>query len=467
MPDSDNPTLRYEPVGIWEGFDGFEYLVDDGGSPPDGGPSEIAEVSIIVATGPQVVYSIPMDTDPGWSSEGDWAFGQPTGSGGDPNSGATGDFVVGYNLNGQYPNSMPEYSTTTGSFDCTDLTETTLRFQRWLGVESSSYDHAKIQISVNGGAFATIWDHQGGSLQDTSWNEVEYNISDLADGQPDVRVRWVMGTTDGSITYSGWNIDDVEIFAVIPNDVVVGDLNGDGLVNGADIGLFLISWGECPGCPADLNGDGWVDGLDFGILLAAWTGDGGYVPSHDGSIMDVADPTEIDGGDVETRLVNSDRLAPREHGGVVIAPTGYLQLEGAELEIELDGSLPVVDHDMLLVLGEAELAGRLELLLREAAPEKGVYIVLLADTIIGDFDDVSVLGNAGSGTFVCTTDRAVLVRFGSVGSNDFEIEPPLSSEVLGMLEAIDTQDPAWDLDQSGVIDHADLYSLLEGLNCPK
>ena len=311
------------------------------------------------------------------------------------------------------------------------------------------------------------WDHQGGSLQDTSWNEVEYNISDLADGQPDVRVRWVMGTTDGSITYSGWNIDDVEIFAVIPNDVVVGDLNGDGLVNGADIGLFLISWGECPGCPADLNGDGWVDGLDFGILLAAWTGDGGYAPSHDGSIMDVADPTEIDGGDVETRLVNSDRLAPREHGGVVIAPTGYLQLEGAELEIELDGSIPVVDHDMLLVLGEAELSGRLELLLREAAPEKDVYIVLLADTIIGDFDDVSVLGNAGPGTFVCTTDRAVLVRFGSVGSNDFEIEPPLSSEVLGMLEAIDTQDPAWDLDQSGVIDHADLYSLLEGLNCPK
>ncbi|MFZ9916226.1 MAG: hypothetical protein ACO3IB_12965, partial [Phycisphaerales bacterium] len=37
------------------------------------------------------------------------------------------------------------------------------------------------------------------------------------------------------------------------------DLNGDGLVNGADLSILLSAWGPCPGsCPADLNDDGSV-----------------------------------------------------------------------------------------------------------------------------------------------------------------------------------------------------------------
>ncbi|MCA9285985.1 MAG: PQQ-dependent sugar dehydrogenase [Phycisphaerales bacterium] len=50
------------------------------------------------------------------------------------------------------------------------------------------------------------------------------------------------------------------------------DLDGDGLVNGADLGLLLGAWGKClPPCAADLNGDGTVDGADLGELLAAWS----------------------------------------------------------------------------------------------------------------------------------------------------------------------------------------------------
>ncbi|MCH2160455.1 MAG: hypothetical protein MK085_01140 [Phycisphaerales bacterium] len=49
------------------------------------------------------------------------------------------------------------------------------------------------------------------------------------------------------------------------------DINGDGLVNGADLGLLLSSWGPCPPpCPADINGDGAVNGADLGLLLASW-----------------------------------------------------------------------------------------------------------------------------------------------------------------------------------------------------
>ena len=49
-----------------------------------------------------------------------------------------------------------------------------------------------------------------------------------------------------------------------------GDLDGDGQVNGADLGLMLANWGESGA--GDLNGDGLVDGADLGALLAAWTG---------------------------------------------------------------------------------------------------------------------------------------------------------------------------------------------------
>ncbi len=64
--------------------------------------------------------------------------------------------------------------------------------------------------------------------------------------------------------------------AITPNPFrIVGtanpaDLNGDGVVDGADLNLLLNAWGSCPDCPADLNGDGVVDGADLGLLLSAW-----------------------------------------------------------------------------------------------------------------------------------------------------------------------------------------------------
>jgi hypothetical protein len=50
----------------------------------------------------------------------------------------------------------------------------------------------------------------------------------------------------------------------------VGDLDGDCLVNGSDLGLLLLDFGG-PGL-GDLDGSGLVDGADLGILLLNWTG---------------------------------------------------------------------------------------------------------------------------------------------------------------------------------------------------
>jgi hypothetical protein len=49
------------------------------------------------------------------------------------------------------------------------------------------------------------------------------------------------------------------------------DLNRDGVVNGADLGLLLSAWGVMGNdVVGDLNGDGVVDGADLGALISAW-----------------------------------------------------------------------------------------------------------------------------------------------------------------------------------------------------
>ena len=49
-----------------------------------------------------------------------------------------------------------------------------------------------------------------------------------------------------------------------------GDFNGDGQVDGADIGSLVAAWGSCADCAEDLNGDGQVDGADVGLFVSLW-----------------------------------------------------------------------------------------------------------------------------------------------------------------------------------------------------
>lgn len=183
----------------------------------DGNGDTVRPASLQVGV-PQVVYAWNLDTDPGWAREGLWAWGQPTGQGGqygnpDPSSGYTGPNVLGYNLNGDYENNLPERALTTAAIDCSDLQAVSLRFRRWLGVEQPLYDKASIRVSTDGLAWTTIWQNPA-EIADNSWQLVEYDLSTHADGQPAVYLRWVMGPTDGSWRYCGWNIDDIEILGL-------------------------------------------------------------------------------------------------------------------------------------------------------------------------------------------------------------------------------------------------------------
>ena len=47
------------------------------------------------------------------------------------------------------------------------------------------------------------------------------------------------------------------------------DLNGDGVVDGADLSILLGEWNQASE-DGDLNSDGIVDGADLTILLGNW-----------------------------------------------------------------------------------------------------------------------------------------------------------------------------------------------------
>ena len=96
------------------------------------------------------------------------------------------------------------------------------------------------------------------------------------------RIAWNPGTERVTVTFSDGVSGCVPSGALMRIDAdstdceptdVPGDLDGDGVVGGADLGLLIVGWGVCgrPDCPGDLNGDGRIDGADLGLLFGYWT----------------------------------------------------------------------------------------------------------------------------------------------------------------------------------------------------
>jgi hypothetical protein len=269
--------VEYDPDAWHLGPDFFTFMANDGGEPPEGGDSNEAVIALqVTPPDSELAYSFTLDSDPGWSTEGQWAFGQPTGGGthnGDPLSGYTGYNVYGYNLGGDYSNNMPQYHLTTTAIDCSNLLLVELRFWRWLGVERNPYDHASLQVSADGSSWTTLWENPSTTIADAEWTQVIFDISDIADREPAVYIRWTMGTSDGSTTYPGWNLDDIELWGVITTPLCPGDLDGDGDVDLADLSQLLAHYGVTSGASyedGDLDGDEDVDLSDLSALLAVY-----------------------------------------------------------------------------------------------------------------------------------------------------------------------------------------------------
>ena len=54
---------------------------------------------------------------------------------------------------------------------------------------------------------------------------------------------------------------------------IIGDIDGNGVVDGIDLGLMLEAWGPVSqGHVADLDGNHRVDASELGTLFSRWTG---------------------------------------------------------------------------------------------------------------------------------------------------------------------------------------------------
>ncbi len=296
---STDGGMNYEVIATQEPHDGdYQWIVPDVVSMHclvrvvvhDADLNQAEDVSdaefAIISGGPELVHEFNMDQDPGWSTQGLWAWGQPTGGGGqhgepDPTGGYTGANVYGYNLSGDYESGLPERHLTTAPIDCTGMFGLQLAFRRWLGVEQPSYDHAYVRVSNNGTDWVTIWENTG-EVADESWSLQEFDVSSVADNQATVYLRWTMGTTDSIWQYCGWNIDDVELWAIIP--YVSGDFDGD---SDADLDDYAV-FADCLAGPdvttppddcdpddfatADFDGDEDVDMADIQAFCDVFTG---------------------------------------------------------------------------------------------------------------------------------------------------------------------------------------------------
>lgn len=179
---------------------------------------------------PPSMHSFFLDSDPGWTRTGQWAFGTPHGKGGtqgnpDPAAAATGSNVFGINLAGDYASgsSGPDYLTT-GPLVFTGYTNTHLRFRRWLNVESPYFAAATIDISTDGAVWTNLWTNNP-AVTDSIWTTQVLDLSAYADNQAAVYLRWGHQSLGMAQAYSGWNLDDIEILGQAPRTVTFAALS--------------------------------------------------------------------------------------------------------------------------------------------------------------------------------------------------------------------------------------------------
>jgi hypothetical protein len=157
------------------------------------------------------------------------------------------------------------------NYDVTGLNDVRFSYWRWYSNEAGSSPNADtmpVELSVDGGTTWVLVEDVTENAR--AWVLRSFRVADFATPTSQLRLRFrARDLGSGSVIEAG--VDDVRVWGVTlectpPNPA---DLNGDGAVDGVDLGILLGQWGS-PGT-ADFNDDGVVDGVDMGVLLGAWT----------------------------------------------------------------------------------------------------------------------------------------------------------------------------------------------------
>ncbi len=246
----------------------------------DGGYSTTLHFEITVGER-TVIFSDDFSSDQGWSGlggSGEWTIGPATGGAGsdsyggpDPDSDCTptGDNgVLGNDLTPVYGGDYNANLSTTDwvtspIIDCSHRVGVIMTYSRWLGVDSPGSDQAFLEV-YDGTSWVTLFKNDN-TIDESSWNEEEYDLSAYADENPDFQIRFGIGPTNAVYHYCGWNIDDIMLMGYT-QEFYCGDINGDDDgPNMADLTYivdYLFNGGPPPPVMEMANVDG-VNGLNI------------------------------------------------------------------------------------------------------------------------------------------------------------------------------------------------------------
>ncbi len=190
----------------------------------DGGYAVTREFELLLGHW-QELFVDDFSADSGWELDTGWEIGPAQAGGGqygeeDPaedTSPGEDNGILGYQIGGDYENSISLTRwARSPQIDLSDRIQTRLVFQRWLGLEQHQYDEGYIEV-FDGLQWHTIWTNEG-TLDGGAWEEIELDVSQWADDNPAFRVGFGIGPTDGSWQFCGWNIDDLRITGVDPEE---------------------------------------------------------------------------------------------------------------------------------------------------------------------------------------------------------------------------------------------------------
>lgn len=263
---------------------------------------------------PLVFYAASMDKDPGWTLDPLWQYGEPAYAAGGPTGGATGRRIIGYNLSGNYENSLSPRYATTPPLNTRGSTALSIRFQRWLRLRPN--DTASLEVSTNGVQWLRVWSTTS-RVQDTGWRQVQYPLPASVVGSATLQLRWGLASNAGQSDL-GWHLDDVEL---------LGEGTLDTRPPAAELSVATLTQAGSPNhlCTVRYTDDTAVRLASLDSADLRVSGPNGY-----------AAPAEFLGADapLDTAAVVATYAIPAPNGGWQAAHNGTYTVTLQEAEVE-------------------------------------------------------------------------------------------------------------------------------------
>jgi hypothetical protein len=155
------------------------------------------------------------------------------------------------------------------TFNCTGYSEVQVSYWRWYSNNLGSQPATNtfpIDVSAdNGVTWVNLETVSQVAGETAAWVQKSFKLNGLITPSAQVKFRFRATDATGAVVEAA--IDDFRLIGLTCPVSRPADLNGDGIVNGIDLGIFLAYWGTTGG---DFDGNGTTDGADLATMLGDW-----------------------------------------------------------------------------------------------------------------------------------------------------------------------------------------------------